>query len=249
MKDSDLDTAARLIHQAQRVVCLTGAGVSAESGIPTFREAQTGLWARYDPMQLASPEGFAEDPGLVWRWYMSRLALAEAAAPNAGHVALARLAAHVPELMLVTQNIDDLHERAGSEHVLHLHGSLNRFRCERCATVHHLLAEDRTAVEPPQCFVCGGRVRPGVVWFGEMLPGDAIFAAQEAAAHCDVMLVVGTSGVVYPAAELPWIARRSGAALIDVDPNWTPFASGATVFLQGTSGVVLPKVLAALAAV
>jgi NAD-dependent deacetylase len=248
VKENKIHDAARLIGRAQRVVCLTGAGVSAESGIPTFRDALAGYWSRFDPMQLASPEGYAANPGLVWRWYMARLATVEAAMPNPGHVALARLAAHVPELVLVTQNVDDLHERAGSVTVLHLHGSIHRFRCRRCGTAYELTPTDRMAAEPPACFVCGALIRPEVVWFGEMLPEDTIAAAQEAAARCDVMIVVGTSGVVYPAADLPWSAQRAGAALIDVNPDRTPYSGSAAVFLKGPSGVMLPKVLTTLEA-
>jgi NAD-dependent deacetylase len=248
MGDNKLRTAAVLLAGARQVVCLTGAGVSAESGIATFRDAQTGLWSRYDPMQLASPEGFAENPGLVWRWYMARLATLEAVTPNAGHVALAELADRVTHLTLVTQNVDDLHERAGSRNVLHLHGSISRFRCHRCAAPHTLTDADRAALEPPSCRVCGGPVRPAVVWFGEMLPTAAILTAQEAAASCDVMLVVGTSGIVFPAADLPWMARRAGAALIDINPSPTPFSDAAAVFLRGPSGVMLPQLLASMAA-
>ena len=245
--DENLRTAATLLAQAQHVVCLTGAGVSAESGIATFRDNETGQWSRYDPMQLASPEGFAADPGLVWRWYMARLAEVEAAKPNPGHVALARLAKRVPQLTLVTQNVDDLHERAGSRGVLHLHGTIRRFRCQHCRTAYPLTDDDRRASEPPQCFVCGGLIRPAVVWFGESLPPGEMADAEAAVEHCDVMLVVGTSGVVYPAASLPWMAQGAGAAIIDVNPDDpTPFAEAATVVLHGKSGVVLPDLLAAM---
>ena len=240
MRNDELHTAATRLAWARRVVCLTGAGVSAESGLATFRDAQMGQWTRDDPMQLASPEGFAANPGLVWRWYMARLSEVEAAAPNTGHVA---------HLTLVTQNVDDLHERAGSRDVLHLHGTISRFRCHRCGTAHTLTDADRAATEPPQCLVCGGRIRPAVVWFGENLPGDEIVDAQAAAERCDVMLVVGTSGVVYPAASLPWMAQRAGAAIIDVNPTPTPFSEAATVFLRGPSGVVLPLLLAVMASV
>lgn len=229
-----------MLDGAERVAVLTGAGVSAESGVPTFRDAQTGLWARYDPETLASPQGFAANPGLVWRWYMHRLALVEAAAPNPGHRALAQLQAQRPDLTLITQNVDDLHERAGSQGVIHLHGSLFRFRCHRCRAPYALRDEDRTAPEPPTCPQCDGRVRPDVVWFGEMLPQRALQAALDAARASHLFLVVGTSGVVYPAAQLPYTAQASGAAIIEVNPAPTPITQIADVHLAGPSGEVLP---------
>lgn len=241
--------AARLLADARHVACLTGAGVSAESGIATFRDAQTGHWSRFDPQALASQAGFAADPGLVWRWYMDRLESArERAEPNAGHVALAEIAARVPRFTLITQNVDDLHERAGSTNVHHLHGSIGRFRCNECEREHVLRAEERRAEMPPQCAVCGGLVRPDVVWFGEMLPRGPIEAAWEAATECDVMLVVGTSGIVYPAAQLPYLASENGATVIDVNPEIGALADITDLFLQGPSGEVLPRLVQALSA-
>jgi NAD-dependent deacetylase len=243
-----LQAAVRLLARAQRVVCLTGAGVSAESGVATFRDAQTGLWSKFDPQQLASQEGFAEDPGLVWSWYMARLVTGQNVAPNPGHAALAELEAHFPVWSLFTQNVDDLHERAGSRAVYHLHGSITRFRCNRCAAPYALTEVERAAGRPPVCPQCGGPVRPDVVWFGEMLPRDVVERAWAAVAQCDLMLVVGTSGVVYPAAMLPQMAQRAGAALIDVNPEVTPISRQADVFLEGRSGDVLPRLVAALKA-
>ena len=239
--------AAQLLSAASAVVCLTGAGVSAESGVPTFRDAQTGLWSRFDAEELASPQSFEQDPGLVWRWYMWRLDLLEAASPNAGHTALAQLAGLCERFLLVTQNVDDLHEQAGSTDVIHLHGSLLRFRCRGCAQPHHLTEEQRRADSPPVCAACGELVRPDVIWFGEGLPWQAVEAAAEAAHSCELMLVVGTSGLVYPAAQLPFIAKRAGATVIDVNPEPGPISSIADLFMQGKSGEILPALARAVA--
>jgi NAD-dependent deacetylase len=238
-----LDQAASLVSAARCIVCLTGAGVSAESGVPTFRDAQSGLWNQYDPETLASPDGFARDPGLVWRWYMWRLTLLEAAKPNAGHVALAELERKTADFTLVTQNVDDLHEQAESQHVLHLHGRLNRFHCNRCQGPHTLTPEDRSAEQPPICHHCGGRVRPSVVWFGEHLPAHVLQAAVEATRRCNLMLVAGTSGLVYPAAELPYIAKKAGAVVIDINPQPGPLSHLADLYLSGASGSILPGLL------
>ena len=183
--------AAQALAQARHIVCLTGAGVSAESGVATFRDAQTGLWARFDPQRLASQEGFADDPGLVWRWYSERLRMVEAATPNPGHRALARLQELTPAFTLVTQNVDDLHERAGSQQVQHIHGRIHIFRCNYCRAEHALQPSERTQELPPICLACGDQVRPDVVWFGEALPESVVEIAWRAAEVCDIMLVVG----------------------------------------------------------
>ena len=243
----DIVKAARYLCAASGVVCLTGAGVSAESGVPTFRDAQTGLWSRFDAEELATPQGFERDPGLVWRWYMWRLEQLGAAAPNPGHRALAELARLREKFLLVTQNVDDLHEQAGSADVLHLHGSLFNFRCAACAAPHHLTEEERGADSPPACGLCGDLVRPDVVWFGESLPWDAVEEAAAAAHRCEVMLVVGTSGLVYPASQLPLIARQAGATVIDVNPEPSAISSIADLFLKGKSGEVLPALARAVA--
>ncbi len=235
--------AAQILCRASRVACLTGAGVSAESGVPTFRDAQTGLWAQFDPEELASPAGFQRNPGLVWRWYMSRLAMVEQAQPNPGHQALAQLERILPHFVLITQNVDDLHERAGSQRVIHLHGSITRFRCSQCGAPYQLQPQDREREMPPVCRLCNGWIRPDVVWFGEPLPTEALIQAWDEAGQCDVMLVVGTSGVVYPAAQLPVVAREHGAAIIDVNPEKGPTADLADIFLQGPSGVILPQLV------
>ncbi len=213
------------LRSARHVVVFTGAGVSAESGIPTFRDALTGLWERFDPGELATPEAFRRDPALVWGWYEWRRMRVLQAQPNPAHLAIAELARHVPQLTLITQNVDDLHERAGSQDVIHLHGSLHRPRCFACARepAEPLPAADEPEggrrLEPPQCSHCGGRLRPGVVWFGESLPVAALHAAFKAAGECDLLLSVGTSGVVYPAAEVPHRARDAGATVVHINPQ------------------------------
>ncbi|RIK38453.1 MAG: NAD-dependent protein deacylase [Chloroflexi bacterium] len=242
----EIQRAAQLLRQADFVVCLTGAGVSAESGVATFRDAQTGLWSHFDPRQLASQEGFAEDPGLVWRWYMERLETVGQVQPNPGHMALAQIERLVPRFVLFTQNIDDLHERAGSQNVRHLHGTITRFRCNDCGMEHLLQPVERSQDTPPACRWCGGLVRPDVVWFGELLPQDVLAEARRSAETCDVLLVVGTSGVVYPAAELPLVAQSAGAQVIDVNPEAGAIAEIADLFLQGAGGEILPRLVAAM---
>ncbi len=242
-----IDQAARLLTSASAVVCLTGAGVSAESGVPTFRDAQTGLWSQFEAEELASPQGFERDPGLVWRWYMWRLTVVEAATPNPGHAALARLASLCEEFVLVTQNVDNLHEQAGSADILHLHGSLLHFRCQVCAQPHRLTDAERRRQLPPTCARCGEFVRPDVVWFGEGLPWQAVEAAFVAASSCDLMLVVGASGLVYPAAQLPLIAKQAGATILDINLQPGPLSSIVDLFLQGKSGEILPALAQSVA--
>ncbi len=244
--DSMMAAAASLLTMARRVVVFTGAGVSAESGIGTFRDALTGHWSRFDPQQLASQEGFAADPGLVWRWYIERLTSVENALPNRGHAAIAVLETIFPEFTLVTQNVDDLHERAGNRNVLHLHGHIGRFHCNGCGAPYTRCAGDREAPMPPQCPFCTDYVRPSVVWFGEMLPEQEMFQAWSAAERCDVLLVVGTSGVVYPAAQLPTLARRRGARVIEVNVEESALSDIAEITLLGPSGVILPRLVDAM---
>jgi len=238
-----IQAAVEMLRSAAAVACLTGAGVSAESGVPTFRDAQSGLWARYDPERLASPQGFADDPGLVWRWYMERLAGVEKAMPNPGHLALAEMARRWPDFALITQNVDDLHERAGSRDVIHLHGTIAHFHCQRCGATHKLHPDEQSAPQPPACALCSGPIRPSVVWFGEALPESALTAALDSVAACDLLLVVGTSGLVYPAAQLPLIAKRAGSRVIEINPQPGPLSSLADVSLRGPSGEILPQLL------
>ncbi len=240
------------LRQAKRVVVFTGAGVSAESGIPTFRDALTGLWTRYEASELASAEGFLADPELVWGWYEWRRMKALKASPNPGHLAIAELAGLVPALTLVTQNVDDLHERAGCPTVLHLHGSLFRPRCFDCAREHRLPPgipdepEGGRRVPPPRCRHCDGPVRPGVVWFGECLPDDAWSLARRAAQECEALLSVGTSSVVWPAASLPEVAVERGALVVQVNPAPTSLDATASFSLHGNAGEVMPGLIAAL---
>jgi NAD-dependent deacetylase len=227
---------------ARRVVALTGAGISAESGIPTFRDAQTGLWARFRPEELATSEAFRRDPKLVWGWYEWRRSLVAQAAPNAGHRALARLEALVPEFTLVTQNVDGLHARAGSKRVIELHGNLHRTKCfeEGVVVDGGVAGPDR----PPQCPRCGSPLRPDVVWFGETLPPQALAAAEAAAQACDLLFSIGTSAAVFPAAQLPVTALQSGAMVVEINRDRTPLTGVATFSLLGQAGEILPRLLA-----
>ena len=237
------------LRSANHVVVFTGAGVSAESGIPTFRDALVGLWERFDPAQLATAEAFRRDPALVWGWYEWRRMRVRQATPNPAHLAIAELARRVPQLTLVTQNVDDLHERAGSGAVIHLHGSLQQPRCFSCARPPSQPLADAgepdagRRVEPPRCEYCAGQLRPGVVWFGENLPDGALPAAFEAARHCDLLISVGTSGVVYPAAEVPRVAHSAGATLLHVNPQGEPSADPREYWLAMPAGQALPLLL------
>ncbi|MFB1012092.1 MAG: NAD-dependent deacylase [Thiopseudomonas sp.] len=232
------------VQQARHLVIFTGAGVSAESGVHTFRDALTGLWARFDPAQLATPDAFMRDPALVWGWYEWRRQLLLKVQPNAAHHAIARLQRGLPGVTVITQNVDDLHERAGSRAVLHLHGSIFAPRCFDCARPHAFDAppqlDHEQAVEPPRCTDCGGPVRPGVVWFGESLPETALSAAFAAAESCDCLLSIGTSGVVHPAALIPTMASRAGATVIHVNPEPVPVRHAREYSLQGPAGVIVP---------
>lgn len=237
------------LRKAQHVTVLTGAGVSAESGVATFRDALTGLWEKFDPAQLASAKGFRSNPALVWGWYEARRSSVLKAQPNPAHLAIAALARQVRKLTVVTQNVDDLHERAGSEGVLHLHGSLLEPKCFACDRPHTLLlelplaADLEQSIEPPRCTYCGGRIRPGVVWFGEMLPEKIWQEAEQAAKTCQVMLVIGTSGMVWPAAKLPLVARDAGALVIQINPESTELDNCAEETLLGKAGEIMPELL------
>lgn len=237
--DAIMERAASLLHAASHVLVLTGAGISRDSGLPTFREAQTGLWARYSPEELATPEAFARRPDVVWRWYAWRRALVAAAKPNAAHLAVAELQRRARRCTLVTQNVDGLHRRAGSANVLELHGDITRIRCARCGALHPTFDDG----EPPACS-CGGLLRPDVVWFGEPLPRTTLEEAARAAQDCDVALAVGTSGIVYPAAGLIHAAAAAGAAVIVVNPDADAGVRGALHLSAGASAV-LPRLVAA----
>jgi NAD-dependent deacetylase len=225
--------------QFQRVVALTGAGVSAESGVPIFR-GEAGLWRQYRPEELATPRAFARDPTLVWEWYDWRRGLISECQPNPAHHALAGIEARLPDFTLVTQNVDGLHRLAGSRHVLELHGDIWRMRCTRQGTT---LVDRTTPLPeiPPRCAECGALLRPDVVWFGESLPGDVLEAAFAASAACNVMLVVGTSAVVQPAATLPLIAKQNGAVLVEINPQPTPLSDYADLTLRQPATHALPQ--------
>lgn len=237
------------LRRARHVVVFSGAGVSAESGIPTFRDSLTGLWERFDAASLATPEAFRADPALVWGWYEWRRMKVLLAQPNPAHMAIAELARHVPRLTLVTQNVDDLHERAGSNDVIHLHGSLHQPRCFSCGERPDTPPampdepEGGRRLEPPRCAACGGQLRPGVVWFGESLPAEALNIAFAAAESCDLLISVGTSGMVYPAAEVPVLARRAGARVVHVNPQPQTDHSEREFALAGLAGERLPLLI------
>ena len=244
-----LSVAARALRAAEHVCVLTGAGVSAESGIPTFREAQTGLWSQFSPQELATPEAFADHPQRVWQWYASRRATVRSAQPNPAHAALVTLTTRVAHSTLVTQNVDDLHERAGSKDVVRLHGSLMHVRCSAgCpgsfAASDEPLTDGPLASVPP-CPTCGALLRPDVVWFGEPMPMAPYEVARNAAVACDVFLSVGTSNVVEPAASLPWIAATHGATVIVVNPTMEGQRKGPSILpIEGPAGVMLPALIA-----
>jgi NAD-dependent deacetylase len=239
-----LARAVEALTRARHVAVLTGAGISAESGIPTFRDALTGLWANFRPEDLATPEAFERDPRFVWQWYEWRRELIRRTLPNAGHLALAELARRVPRRTLVTQNVDGLHQRAGSPSVIEYHGNILRDRCVEEQVVAERSRE--SGGDLPRCASCGGLLRPDVVWFGEMIPGEALVAADDAARDCDAFLSIGTSSLVYPAAGLAEVALRRGVPVIEVNPNPTELTPLADVALRGPSGRVLPELLRAL---
>jgi NAD-dependent deacetylase len=231
------------LRDARHVCVLTGAGISAESGVPTFRDAQQGLWAKYDPLQLATPEAFEENPELLWRWYRWRRELVAKANPNPGHLALARLAGLVPRFTLVTQNVDGLHQRAGNQAVIEFHGNLFD---DRCHAEGRVIEHDQDA-DVPVCPGCGANLRPGVVWFGEAIPDRALNESFAAAADCDVFLSVGTSSLVYPAAGLADIAKENRAIVAEINPNPTIQAETYDFAIAGNAGAALPELVELLA--
>jgi NAD-dependent deacetylase len=231
------------LRSATRVLFFTGAGVSAESGLPTFRDAQTGLWANYKPQDLATPEAFARDPETVWRWYQWRRRVHADVAPNPAHHAIAAFEVRKPETVLVTQNVDRLHELAGSPAPIHLHGSVFRNKCAQCGTAMPEVPNDLEAL--PRCDVCGGLCRPDIVWFGEPLPEESWRTALAAAEQAEVVVSIGTSATVHPAARIPLVAREAGALVVQVNLESTPFDRIA-LNLRGPAGVILPELLGAV---
>ena len=234
----DIERVREAVSQVTRVAVITGAGVSAESGVPTFR-GKEGLWRNYDPMVLATPEAFARDPKLVWEWYDWRRGIIASRDPNAGHEVLVSWEEFFPEFALITQNIDGLHQRAGSQNVIELHGNIWKHRC----------VDENTIVEnhdvplkeiPPQCEKCGALMRPHVVWFGESLDGAILQKSFQLSSGCDVMFSIGTSAVVQPAASLPLSAAEAGVKVIEINPDPTPISGCADFSFRAKSGEFLP---------
>lgn len=237
-------TLTQKLRDASHVAVLTGAGISAESGVPTFREAQTGLWAQYDPQELATPQAFGRNPQLVWDWYAWRRGLISQAAPNPGHYALAKLESRLPRFTLITQNVDGLHQRAGSQRVIALHGNIMETKC--FDRDHLVTSWPQSEERPPRCPTCGSLLRPNVVWFGENLPAAALQTAVSAAQSCDLFLSVGTSALVQPAASLPLIAVEHGAILVEINPQTTQITRWVDYALTGAAGEVLPRLVESL---
>lgn len=233
-----------MMPRVKRVVVLTGAGISAESGVPTFR-GENGLWKQFRPEELASVDAFLSNPEIVWEWYAYRRKLISEVQPNDGHRALVRMERDIDDFLIVTQNVDGLHQAAGSTKVVEIHGNIRRNHCQRCKEPADVdLLQDEG---PPTCVHCGGLVRPGVVWFGEMLPMDAFGAADRAARRCELFIAVGTSGVVYPAASLPFTAKSAGAYLLEVNPEPTDLTRYADGVIRASASVGLAEVVAAIA--
>ena len=233
----------RFLRKAERIAALTGAGVSQESGLRTFRDAQTGLWSQYKPTELASPEAYERDPKRVWNWYAWRREAIKGVRPNPGHYALVNMAQHIPDFILITQNVDGLHRIAGSPRIIELHGNLQRVRCSSCDKQ----AEEWDDAEGnvPHCDTCGGLLRPDVVWFGESLPRAELEIAVEAARTCHVFFSIGTSGVVQPAASLAFAAHNKGAVVVEINAEPTSLTPKADFALHGKSGEILPLLVQA----
>jgi len=233
-----------LLSRTGNLVALTGAGVSQESGLRTFRDSQTGLWAQYKPEDLASPEAFRRDPKLVWDWYAWRREAIKGVRPNPGHYALVELETKIPQFTLITQNVDGLHHFAGTRNLFELHGNIQRVRCSKCGEFAETWDEDSESV--PRCVHCDGLLRPDVVWFGESLPRDQLERSVEAARACEVFFSIGTSGVVQPAASLAYSARNHGAVVIEINAEPTPLTPKVDFFIQGKSGEILPALVKAV---
>lgn len=227
-----------MLANARTVVAFTGAGVSAESGVPTFR-GNDGIWKKFKPEELANLDAFMKNPDLVWEWYAHRKRIIATIKPNPGHYALAKMEQALPQFALITQNIDNLHRRAGSKTVFELHGNIERNFCVKCGT-GYANEEVLKRTGSPRCDKCNGLIRPDVVWFGEMLPEEEWEHSVRAAESADVFLSIGTSGVVYPAASIPLMAKQAGAYIVEVNPEPTPLTEQADEFLMGASGVILP---------
>lgn len=229
------------LRTSNRLTALTGAGVSQESGLHTFRDKREGLWAQYKPEDLATPEAFDRNPEMVWEFYSMRRLMAGEVQPNPGHLALAEIEHRVPYFSLITQNVDGLHQRAGSKNIIELHGNITRTRCSDGCGVFSQWEDVPSGV--PKCPKCGAKLRPDVVWFGEMLPTSELQAAIQAARICDVFFSIGTSGIVQPAATLPFLAKQGGAVLVEINAEETPLTQSADYYFQGKSGEILPELV------
>jgi NAD-dependent deacetylase len=234
--------AINIMKQSRSLFVLTGAGVSAESGIPTFR-GKDGLWKNYSATDLATPEAFAKNPGLVWEWYHWRQEIILRAQPNPAHIAIVQLERIMEKFLLLTQNVDNLHKRAGSQNILELHGNIFRTRCLSCAKVQNYSPDNTTNRSPVPMCACGGVLRPDVVWFGEAIPHYEWAESLAFLDNADVVIICGTSGAVWPAASLPTLAMRNKIKTIEINPVRTPISDAVDVFLPGKAGVVLPDVV------
>lgn len=232
---------ASVLESMKSVCVLTGAGISAESGVPTFRGTE-GLWSKFKPEELANFDAFLRNPDLVWEWYSYRRKVMKQVQPNTAHLALVELEGMMEDFTLVTQNVDNLHQRAGSKHVLELHGNIERSCCSVCGAFAEdvVISTDRSV---PRCHSCNGLIRPDVVWFGELLRQDVFSQAADAARRCDLFLCIGTSGVVYPAASLPLMAREDGAFVVEINPEYTDLSARISETIIGTAGEVLPTLV------
>lgn len=235
---------AKALGNSRHTLVLTGAGISAESGVPTFRDAQSGLWSKYDSQDLATPEAFDRDPALIWRWYRWRRELVAAAHPNAGHRALAALGQTLPRLSLITQNVDGLHQLAGSQDVIEFHGNLFSDRCSAGCGEQSQATDDAGL---PRCQGCNALLRPGVVWFGESIPAAALDAAQTACNDCDLFLSIGTSSLVWPAAGFAEAVSARGVPVAEINPDDTPLSAHCDYRIREAAGTALPKLLDCIA--
>jgi NAD-dependent deacetylase len=235
--NSALDKIANEMLQASRIVILTGAGMSAESGIDTFRGVK-GYWSKYNPMELASMDGFRKNPELVWKWYQERYKIVKNNAPHAGHNAISELQKTLSEVVVITQNVDGYHQQAGTDNVLELHGSIVNFKCVDCNKKHNKKLVDGAL---NHCEYCNGHIRPDVVWFGEQLPFETLKEAENKSSDCDVIISIGTSSEVYPAAGLPILAKNHGAKVIEINPNDTKLSKRADIIIRDSAKSFLPK--------
>ncbi len=241
MHEEEIKSVVDALLKARHVAVLTGSGISAESGIPTFRGAD-GLWKKFRAEELATPEAFRKRPQLVWEWYAYRRQIISSAGPNPGHFALAEMQRWFPQFTLITQNVDGLHQAAGSEGVLELHGNIFIDRCASCGREESVMGRPIQMSGPPKCS-CGGLIRPGVVWFGESLPAGVLEKAMAAARSAEVFFSIGTSALVYPAAALPEMAGESGAMVVEINPETTPLSGRVDVSLRASAASVLPKIV------